>query len=150
MTQELLTEKDKTEIEWHAREILSWIPCACGDIANGNEAKGDDNYNDSDLLSDLCGDKIHDAATGVMSKKGLFNDTKKDVPYYVRCFFQIMIAANIRNSAHKALKDALDSLIERWLNSIRKTILGSPDPKNIALPVEFVQKYIIQYKFPSK
>jgi hypothetical protein len=44
-------------------ELLSWLPCACGDLA-GNESEADTMYNSPEVVGDLIGDHIYDECRG--------------------------------------------------------------------------------------
>ena len=112
-------------VEKKADEISQWLQDAVGDVADCDpwseewqkrikkakkdgvtDIKGwlaDEYYNDVDTLQDLCGDRIHDAATEAAG-------TYKNPAH--RIYF-IFIANKMKENAHTALVMALDKLIER-------------------------------------
>ena len=108
-----------------AAEIHCWIQDAVGDIAYGMDPEdikesygkklgwqakhihrdwlADELYSDPDVLQDLCGDRLFDAATEIC---GTSNN-----PEHPKCF--ISIANRMKERSHSALIEALDKLIER-------------------------------------
>ena len=98
----------KDQIEKIADEVMSWLQCAVGDMAEGQTALGreiaaDEAYENEDILSDLCGDRIFDGC------KMNYVD-------------MIAVATEIRDSryTHKPLKNVMQRFIERWEESLRK------------------------------
>jgi hypothetical protein len=51
-----------------APEIISWIQSACSDLAGGDEALADQNYDDKDYLTDLLHQAIYDETYGEIGK----------------------------------------------------------------------------------
>lgn len=87
-----------------AHEIARWLHAAVMDVAAGNPEMGmdpDDFYNDAGCLSDLIGDRIHDAGRA---------------DYAV----MVAIAEEMRKAAHSALKEALDWFLDGWRRELQK------------------------------
>jgi hypothetical protein len=120
-------------IDREAMEIASWIQDAVGDMAYdmdpddlamcygkrwGTKAQyenkgwlADEMYSDPDILQDLCGDRIFDAATR-LAKTG--RDPANSTYF-------IAIAESMKRNAHKALIIALDALIDRRKACLKKS-----------------------------
>ena len=123
---------DENLIEQKAMEILSWVEDAVGDMsremhpndidicygkkwaaklkrakANGvtdlNGWLADEFYSDPDILQDLCGDRLYDAATQI---SGTWKDPENSLHF-------VAIANKMKERSHNALSKALDILIKR-------------------------------------
>ena len=119
---------EKRKIEKAAQSVRSWIEDAVGDMANYTDihmmdkkwrkkiaqAKrdgvvdlqgwlADEYYNDVDMLTDLCGDRIHDEATMICTS--FRGDRKRFNEVY------LMICEELKGMSHFALKKAVDKLI---------------------------------------
>ena len=123
---------DDNLIEQKAREIAGWIQDAVGDMAYemspddvamcygkrwGKRAAfsnkawlADEMYSDADILQDICGDRLFDAATSICG-------TSKDP---VNSMHFSAIAKKMKETAHHALATALDKLIERRMECLKE------------------------------
>ena len=140
----LMHQIDTEKIRESAEEIHNWIQDAVGDMANDYsylcmdskwsvkiehakkdgviDLKGwlaDAYYNDVPTLEDLCGDRIHDAATTILGKY--------KQPYHDMIF--CLICLEMSQRAHPALIRALARMDKRhkwsiklWRKTTRKPI----------------------------
>ncbi len=123
---------DNELISQKAEEIRSWIEDAVGDVAYQMDPEdmgcygkryekmaktvsrdwiADELFNDPNVLQDLCGDRIFDAATSICN-------TGKDP---ANSLHFIAIAEKMKEYSHTALVKALDILIERRQECLRKS-----------------------------
>jgi hypothetical protein len=124
------------KIDDAADEICNWVQDAVGDMANDYQSFVDDKwtakikkakrnhvtdikgwladeyFNDVDTLEDLCGDRIHDAATQILKSK------YSTEPYHDIVF--ILICMEMEKRAHPALIRALNRMRMRHMESIEK------------------------------
>jgi len=93
-------------IQRKALEISNWIQDAVSDMSHemhSEDIQADEMYNDKDILQDLCGDRICDAAVEICG-------TSRDPEFSLHF---IAIAEAMKEQAHSALASALDILIKR-------------------------------------
>ena len=123
------------KIKSAASDICSWVQDAVGDMANDysylcmdsqwsakverakkdgiTDLKGwlaDEYYNDVDTLEDLCGDRIHDAATQTLGRY--------EQPFHDMIF--VLICLEMEKHSHPALIRALKKMRKRHRESIDK------------------------------
>ena len=65
-----------------AVDTLSWVQSACADLANGDEAQADLNYNDKDTLGELIRQKVFDEAGWGVSKSIEIMKELRDYTYH--------------------------------------------------------------------
>ena len=131
----LSREFDTEKIEESANDICLWIQDAVGDMANDysylcmdskwsakiEQAKknkvidlkgwlADEYYNDVSTLEDLCGDRIHDAATQILGRY--------EQPYHDMVF--VLVCMEMKKRSHPALIRALKKMEKRHRESIDK------------------------------
>ena len=135
MAAKLMQEVNPQKIEDGARDILSWIQDAVGDMANEyhsawandkwntkikqakkngiNDIRGwlaDEYYNDVDTLQDLCGDRIHDKCIEILRRN---EKPLNDMLFIALCM-------RMRQTAHPPLISALKKLIKPHVENIEK------------------------------
>ena len=102
-----LSKEAHSVLDREVRDILSWLPCACQDMAAGGEGEADRLYEDYFTVSDLLGGKLYDASCS------LANAISEDLDY--RDILEVLCYKIRELTSHQVTLDVLANIVWQHL-----------------------------------